>query len=102
METNINFGKGSEWKDIAENIVFENGVDLTSLKMYINTISGNNELKTEYNNLRLEALTTKKIQSAFSSFFAFIRDFFLLFISCFISLCRKKKNTYMKEEQEID
>ena len=70
--------------------------------MHINTISGNYELKTEYNNVRLEALTSKKIQSAFSSFFSFIKDFFLLFISCFLSLCRKKKNTYRKEEQEID
>lgn len=102
VEIDIDYSDRNEWRNVADNIVFENGADLTSIKMHISTISGNYEIKTEYNNLRLEALTTKKIQSAFSSLVAFVKDFFLLFISCFISLCRKKKKTYRKDEQEVD
>lgn len=34
-------------------MVFENGVDLTSIKMYIGTIGGSTQIKTEYDNLRL-------------------------------------------------
>lgn len=73
--------------------MIENGVDLTSIKMYAGTISGNNDLKAEFDNVRLQAVTSKKIKSAFSSFFIFIRDFVLIFISCFLSLCRKSKST---------
>lgn len=70
----------------------ENGVDLTSVKMEMEDTAGNSELKMEYNNLRLESMSSKKIQSALSTLFAFVRDFFLLFAACFLDLCRKSKN----------
>lgn len=47
-------------------------------------------------------MTSKKIQSAFTSLFAFFRDFFLIFFSCFLSLCRKKKNNPGRDEIKID
>lgn len=45
-EITIDYKENNEWRGIAENIVFENGVDLTALKMHIGTISGSSELKT--------------------------------------------------------
>ena len=65
--------------------------------MYIEEHYGSGEIQTEYYNQRLEAMAAKKIQSAFTSILNFIKDFFLLFISCFLLCFRKNKN---KEEIE--
>ena len=91
VDTDIDYGKEEEWREVARNVSLENGVDLTSLKMYIEANYGKGDVQTEYYNQRLEALGSKKIQSAFTSLWNFIRDFFLLFISCFLALCRKKR-----------
>ena len=90
VDTDIDYGKEEEWREVARNVSLENGVDLTSLKMYIEAHYAKGDVQTEYYNQRLEALGSKKIQSAFTSLWNFIRDFFLLFISCFLVLCRKK------------
>ncbi len=41
VEIDIDYSKSNEWRSVADNIVFENGADLTSIKMHISTISGN-------------------------------------------------------------
>lgn len=46
-------------------------------------------------------MDTKKIRSAFETIFTFIKDFFLLFVFCFLSLCKKKKSKDKKDELEI-
>jgi len=33
-------------RQIADNFIFQNGVDLASIKMYVSTISGSNDIKT--------------------------------------------------------
>lgn len=67
--------------------------------MHIEDICSSGDVKEEYYNLRIETLNSKKIKSAFSSLTQFITDFFLLFIACFINLCRK--NNQNEEVIEI-
>ena len=102
VEVDIDYGKRDEWGSIAQNMRLENGVDLTAVKIDMEDTAGNPELKIEYNNLRLEAMSSKKIQSAFSSLFQFLRDFLLLFIACFLALCRNAKRSKDKESYKID